>query len=139
MTDQPPVDPTRMNPQPMEPVLDDLFMAARAARPVPDADLMARILGDAADLTAVTTPAPTPRASMWHRLRRGIADLVPGGMPGVASLTTCALGGVLIGYAGLGDLPLLAGLELIQGQGVVTLDSGVFDEDIYYLSTEDGA
>ena len=124
---------------PMDPILDDMFASARAARPQPDADLMARILGDAADLVPTTQPVSRPSLSFWDRLRAIIEDSVPGGFAGIASLTTCALGGILIGYAGLGDLPLLAGVELLEGQSVVTFDSGLLNEDIGYLSTEDGA
>lgn len=127
------------DPTSLDPMLDDMFAAARTARPEPDAALMARILGDAAELTPIPAPPPVLRPSLWSRIREIIADQVPGGMPGIASLTTCALGGILIGYAGLGDLPLMAGTELLAGQSVRTYDVGDIGDDVSYLLTEDGA
>ena len=124
---------------PTDPLLDSLFADARAARPQPDAALMARILGDAADLVPVSAPAPAPRPTPWSRMTAALDRLLPGGMAGAASLSTCALGGLLIGYAGLGDLPLMAGASLFGEPQAVVFDAGALGDEAAYLGLEDGA
>lgn len=121
-----------------DPTLDALFAEAREARPVPDADLMARILGDAAEL------APQAASPMPVRARRGplarlvdwLGEAIPGGAATAASLSTCALAGVLVGYTGLGDVPLMAGTDLFASGTAISYDGGLLGEELSYLSTE---
>ncbi|MGP3724126.1 dihydroorotate dehydrogenase [Cereibacter sphaeroides] len=75
--------------------LDDLFAEARREAPMPSADLMARILADA----AAERPAPAPaRSAPRRRLSPWLLALFGGG--GVfAGLATATLAGVWIGMA----------------------------------------
>ncbi|MEL6522968.1 MAG: hypothetical protein AAFQ66_18505 [Pseudomonadota bacterium] len=74
--------------------LGPFFAAAMAHPPEPSADLMGRILADAEQIqdarAEAARPMPPAKASrFWDFL---------GGWPSVASLTTAAAAGLLIGY-----------------------------------------
>ncbi|QYK43632.1 MAG: dihydroorotate dehydrogenase [Paracoccaceae bacterium] len=75
-------------------MLDALFAEARADRPRPGADLMARVMADAA---AVTRP-PVPRVRRASGLLRGLAAAFGGGLS-LAGMVTAAAAGVWIGLA----------------------------------------
>jgi hypothetical protein len=77
--------------------LAPLFAAARAARPVPSADLTARVLADARALQPTPAAARRPLAGLRQALAEMFASL--GGAGAVAGLGTAAVAGVLIGYA----------------------------------------
>lgn len=90
-------------------LLDDLKRAERAARPVMSDDLLARVLGDAAEVAAerqATAPVRTERAATGRVTARARAGLRwslftwPSGA--VAAMVLGLLFGVSVGY-GLGD------------------------------------
>lgn len=83
--------------------LEVFFKAARAAEAPPDAALLSRILGDAAEVSAAARPAPTPAPARPAPRWGGVAALL-GGWRGGAALTACALIGLLIGATGYARL-----------------------------------
>lgn len=75
--------------------LDDLFGQARAARPEPSADLMARILVDAEQHQPVAhVRSPTVGRGFWQA-----ALAMIGGGGALAGLSTATLAGLWIGFA----------------------------------------
>lgn len=79
--------------------LEALFAEARAAAPVPDEALAARILADADRVLAERAIRPAPR-----RPRRtaplGILLATLGGWRAIAGLATATIAGVWLGFAG---------------------------------------
>ncbi len=71
--------------------LDGLFAASRRAAPAPSDDLMARVLGDAAE-AAAPAAVPAPRRAG----RRGLLAQI-GGWPAAAGLAAAAVAGLAIG------------------------------------------
>lgn len=71
--------------------LDDLFKAARAARPEPSPALLARVLADA---EAAQAPPPARRDTRWR-----FVPLLLGSVGASLGMATAALAGVWIGYA----------------------------------------
>lgn len=95
--------------------LDALLAEARALRPVPSADLMARLLADAER----ARPRPRPRPAAAPRRARGpwrdwIAAL--GGWPAMGGLAAAAAAGVWIGAAPPAALTTL--VPPLWGEGV---------------------
>ncbi|MFU1479405.1 hypothetical protein ACM25N_17460 [Roseovarius sp. C7] len=76
--------------------LELFFDAARAQRPVPGEDLMARVLTDAAALQprqgAARDPLWARLVARWDGLRRDM-----GGWPAMAGLATAAVTGIWVG------------------------------------------
>ncbi len=127
--------------------LDLIFAAARASRPVPTADLLARVLTDAyaaqPEPPALRNPAPrnpAPRNPVrnnrapQNRLRQAFAAFVQGlgGKGALAGLGTAAIAGVWLGYSGttgldwltsallsgsLGDVEMIAADDLFLNEG----------------------
>lgn len=94
--------------------LDDLFAEARRDTPGPSADLMARILADAAagmPRPVCATPTPAPRRA-WR-----LALVGGGGL--FAGLATATIAGVWIGVA----QPAPVAEALWRGEAADTLDS----------------
>lgn len=99
--------------------LDDLFAAARAARPAPSEALMARVLADAlAEQPRVAAQAPGPRQrgpGLWARLVWAI-----GGTGALAGMGTAAVTGLFLGLvqpaglAGLDEVMLGVPLETVE-------------------------
>ena len=77
--------------------LGPFFAAAMARPPEPSADLMGRILADAEQIQDARVEAARPRPRLSTKKKNGFWDLL-GGWPSVASLTTAAAAGLLIGY-----------------------------------------
>lgn len=75
--------------------LDDLFAAMRAKAPVPSADLIARVLADAAALQPqpVTVARPAGRRGLFA----AVAALFGGG-PVLAGMGSAAVAGLLLGF-----------------------------------------
>jgi hypothetical protein len=117
--------------------LDLIFAAARAGRPVPTADLLARVLTDAyaaqPEPPAPGYPARNTRAPQ-NRLRQAFASFVQGlgGKGALAGLGTAAIAGVWLGYSGttgldwltsallsgsLGDVEMIAADDLFLNEG----------------------
>ena len=82
--------------RPNEDMLDDLFAQARVNDPVPDDDLIARVLGDADATQAGFAAADVARPSrgLWARMMDAI-----GGWPAVSGLAAATVAGVWIGVA----------------------------------------
>ncbi|WP_246175755.1 hypothetical protein [Roseovarius bejariae] len=83
--------------------LEAAFEAARAARPEPSAELMARVLADAEAAQAGFAPAPAPRPRSGY-LRQFFETL--GGWPAMAGLTAAGVAGIWLGVSpdvGLSD------------------------------------
>lgn len=109
--------------------LNALFADARAARPALEDDFMARLVADA-DAALPSAPAfaptPAPRSTFFQFL---------GGWPTVASMASCAVAGVWIGFAQPETLNMVAGYSsesetydlasLLPGYGT----SGFIEED----------
>ena len=75
--------------------LDSLFVAARAGRPIPSADLTVRIVADAQAVQSTFRPAPAPA-----RPRRWAGWIAAMGGNGVlAGLATATLAGLWLGFA----------------------------------------
>lgn len=73
-------------------MLNDIFATARAQTPKPDDLLMARVLADAARVSA---PVPTiSRPGFWARL----SDTL-GGWPAIGGLAAATVAGVWVGVA----------------------------------------
>ena len=80
---------------PNDDMLDDIFAQARATDVTPSDDLMARVLGDAADVQAeIVAPVLVPQEGLWTRMLDTI-----GGWPAVSSLAAATVAGVWIGVA----------------------------------------
>ena len=79
---------------PNDDMLDDLFATARQAAPAPSADLMARVLADAAAVQPqpATTTAAVP--GLWSRMLDAI-----GGWPAVSGLAAATVAGIWVGVA----------------------------------------
>ncbi len=105
--------------------LEAFFAAGRAARPVPDNELMARILGDAADLALPPAPVHRRRSSAWQRITGMF-----GGVAGLATVAASAAVGLMIGYVGADDLALLTGTS------DWSIDLGYAETDAGYLDLE---
>ncbi len=75
-----------------EDALEAFFTAARANEPVPSADFLGRVLGDA------QAHMPQPKPSWWTRFRRSVEPV--GGLPGMTALAASAMFGLGFGYAG---------------------------------------
>ena len=99
--------------------LDDLFTAARAARPAPSEALMARVLTDAlAEQPRAVRHAPGPRLrgpGLWARLVWAL-----GGSGALAGMGTAAVTGLFLGLvqpaglAGLDEAMLGVPLETVE-------------------------
>jgi hypothetical protein len=101
-------------------MLDDLFRAARAEAPVPSADLLARIMGDA-DTELAARPAVLPvRAAprLKTRLRAFIDGL--GGWTALAGMVTAAVVGVSMGFVSPDQVNTLSGGLLLQSDTTTT-------------------
>lgn len=82
--------------------LEDFFAAARAQRPEPDADLLARIAAEAeAAAAARARPAPARPSGQSGRPGGGLGGWLAaiGGWPAAAGLATATVAGLWIGYA----------------------------------------
>lgn len=106
--------------------LDDFFSAARASRPAPGPDLMARILADA------EAASPAPRPGLRARLKAMLEPV--GGLAGVTGLAACALFGISLGYTGTGGVDTL--LETVS-LGSFDLDSAVSVFDVGGLAFDE--
>ena len=85
--------------------LEAAFEAARAARPEPSADLMARVLADAEASQAGFTATPGARARPRYGYLRQFFEAL-GGWPAMAGLTAAGIAGVWLGVSpdvGLSD------------------------------------
>ena len=74
-------------------MLDDIFAQARSVTPTPSADLMARVLADAAN----AMPDQNMKVAPTGRAKRILEML--GGWTGVSGLVTATCAGVWIGVA----------------------------------------
>ncbi|MFZ5710748.1 MAG: dihydroorotate dehydrogenase [Pseudomonadota bacterium] len=108
-----------------EAMLGELFASARSRAAAPSADLMARILADAAQAQPRGAAAPSPEAAgrpaphggFWAEL----AFLV-GGWPAVGGLVSAAMAGLWVGFSGLGgpaDLSVVLSGAGLAGTGNV--------------------
>ncbi len=115
-------------------LLEGFFRAAREARPVPSATLMARIHADAeAEMPRAPEPAPSARPTNGGVLSWfGTAF---GGWRGIGGLATATVVGLWLGYSGLADPAVLTGglwsagdtsttVELMPGAEVFALATG---------------
>jgi hypothetical protein len=112
-------DPTRHDAP--DPMLEQLFAEARAARPPVSDALMARVLADAAHAMPRATAPVVPRrvpVGQTGWFKRLTAFL--GGRPAVAGLAVSALTGVWIGFAQPVALPLA--LPFDSGVSVTTVE-----------------
>ncbi|MEO1539644.1 MAG: hypothetical protein AAFU59_04630 [Pseudomonadota bacterium] len=107
--------------------LSAFFDAARRARPEPSADLMSRILADAAAEAPIEHEAiaaqPKRSGGRW-RLR----DLMRIGWQAGASAAACMVAGMWIGYAGPDFVPALSDATLgtaytFDGSEALTFDT----------------
>lgn len=114
--------------------LDALFAQARAERPEPGADLLARVMADAAGALPRTRPAaPQP----WRRALRGIAAAFGGSAP-LAGMASAAVAGLWIGFSA--PEPLLGLVPLWQESdeaGLLPTDL-LPDIDTLLLAADDG-
>lgn len=95
--------------------LGTYFADARAAAPGPDADLVARVLADAASAHPAAAHAPTP-IGLWARLA-GMFNPV-GGFAGASVVAASALLGITIGYGGPDAVLTLPGIGDLAGGSV---------------------
>lgn len=102
---------TMTDDEPSEEGLEALFAEARALRPVPSGDLMARLLADAERERPRPAPARAPAFGSW---RDWIAAL--GGWPAMGGLAGVAVVGIWIGAAPPAGLSSL--LPTLWGEGV---------------------
>lgn len=73
-------------------MLDGIFDTARRVSPAPNDALMARVLADAARLTAA--PPPVPSVGFWGQISANL-----GGWPVLGGLATVTAAGLWIGVA----------------------------------------
>ncbi|MCV2893006.1 hypothetical protein [Lentibacter sp. XHP0401] len=99
MTDHKHVDDT---------MLDEMFAAARADAPEPDAALLARVLEDAADVQAGFATASVPRAPRRAR-GSGFFDMI-GGWTGLGGLVAASSFGLWLGMSSMPGLTDTFGL-----------------------------
>ena len=111
--------------------LDPFFEAARAQRPAPSDDLLARVMADAEAAATARVPVEQvdSRTGVLVRLKEAL-----GGWPGLAGLTAAAAAGVWIGVAvpdiGALSLPSWSDAEgydltdLLPGYGAVAFEEG---------------
>ena len=112
-----------------EAMLDELFAAAQSRAAAPSADLMARILADAAQAQPRGAAAPSPEAAGRPAPQGGfwaeLAFLV-GGWPAVGGLVSAVMAGLWVGFSGLGgaaDLTaVLSGAGLAGGGNVEVVE-----------------
>ncbi|MEM1065062.1 MAG: hypothetical protein AAGJ74_06150 [Pseudomonadota bacterium] len=109
--------------------LDAFFDEARANRPTPGADLMARVLADA-DAVADGREARATRAATPARRRPAQMLKALGGWPALAGLAATTATGLWIGFA-LPELPTSLGLasgydlsDLAPGYGSLSAFGG---------------
>ena len=98
--------------------LDAMFAAARAQAPKPDADFLARVLGDAESVQdgfAVKAAAVRAKPAPFSGLRSVFAAL--GGWPAVAGLGAAAVTGLWIGVAPPEGLSMRA--QMVWGEDVM--------------------
>ncbi|MGI1663541.1 dihydroorotate dehydrogenase [Palleronia sp. KMU-117] len=105
--------------------LDHFFAAARAQRPEPGVDLLARIAAEAeATAAARARPGPASARANGRQGRSGVwlGDWLAaiGGWPAVAGLATATVAGLWIGYA----QPHLGAMTLGTGTDEATYDLG---------------
>lgn len=91
--------------------LNVFFDAAKDAAPKVSMDLMANILGDAADISAARIIPKTPKSHKNHWWKTLFEPF--GGMQGLAAVGFSAFLGVAAGYAGADTL------ESVPGVGVI--------------------
>ncbi|MEL7346036.1 MAG: dihydroorotate dehydrogenase [Pseudomonadota bacterium] len=110
--------------------LEDLFAQARAHRPSPSDDLMARVMADAME----TMVRPEPATTTSHP--RGFLALI-GGWPSLAGLATATVAGIGIGFA---SPETVTDFTLGSAYDVSALDAGyggLFGESTGFLLGED--
>ena len=119
--------------------LDRLFALGRSADRDPSADLMARILQDAAEYqpraAQAFTPRPAAAPSLLLRLWRGLTAGIAGG-PVLASLGALAIAAVFLGYsatAGMSEGLLAETLMGLEAAGSTT-GYEIFPVAEYFLS-----
>ena len=89
--------------------LDDLFQAAKDTAPAPSDDLMARIMADAAAVTAEkTAPAPAPSGGFLG----GILEALGGWKP-AAGLAMAGVTGIMVGFAAPTTLDSITSLSAL--------------------------
>lgn len=120
--------------------LTAFFEAARAARPQPSPDLMARVLSDAqAALRGTAGPEASRRARpsrrrsrlSWLRTRGRQAIAALGGWGGLGGLSAAALSGLWIGFAAPAPVATVMAEVMAGVAGTLPVpDGGVDDTDI---------
>lgn len=100
-------------------LLEPYFKAARAARPVPDETLMARVIGDGQRLQPAPEPAVLPDPGWLGQIRAAL-----GGWGGLSGLATACATGIWLGFAPPAEWPdpvelmvsELTGLEIYESE-----------------------
>lgn len=95
--------------------LDDLFAVMRAERPEPSADLIARVLADAAAFQP--QPATLARPPVRRGLFAAVAALFGGG-PVLAGMGSAAVAGLLLGF--VQPAPVSALTAMVEGTTAAT-------------------
>ncbi|HEU0223692.1 MAG TPA: hypothetical protein VFR34_15975 [Paracoccaceae bacterium] len=121
------------DPRSIDAELDALFAEARAAHPPLSEAFLARVLADAAQVTAERA---TARVLPFRPRRRFARLLEPlGGWQAAAALAACALAGFWVGFSGPDSVAILPAFEQIASDDALLAYQMIEAEDALALDS----